>query len=251
MSETIAELQKQIQEVKAGRTKALRLSASFFALAENEKNEIIDQISQLEQFESLDLSLRHLTMLPDWLANLTNLTSLDLRGNNLTTLPNWLGKLTNLTELSLDNNNLTTLPDWLATMTNLTELDLRGNQIKRISSDILQLERLIRLDLSGNPIEEPPLAVIEQGLETIRNYFRQAAEQGLDPIYEAKLLIIGEPGAGKTSLAKKLQSRNYILKKEGEDEQEKSTEGIEVIEWYFPFEDGKQFRVNIWDFGGQ
>src|SRR5207248_1543686 len=80
---------------------------------------------------------------------------------------------------------------------------------------------------------------------------RQAKEQGLVPIYEAKLLIVGEAGAGKTSLAKKLQNPHYVLRKEGEAEREKSTEGIEVIQWYFPFEDGKPFRVNIWDFGGQ
>lgn len=204
MSQTVAELRKQIQSVKDGRTKALRLSEDIFFLAYDELVEIINQISQLEQLK-LDLSF----------------------------------------------NKLTTLPDWLANLTNLTSLNLRGNQIKKISSDILQLERLRRLDLSKNPIEEPPLAVVEQGIKAIRNYFRQAEEQGLDPIYEAKLLIVGEGGAGKTSLAKKLQNRNYVLKKEGEEKQEKSTEGIEVIQWYFPFEDGKQFRINIWDFGGQ
>jgi GTPase SAR1 and related small G proteins len=128
---------------------------------------------------------------------------------------------------------------------------LNNNQINRISSDILRLEKLRRLYLSDNPIEEPPLAIVEQGIEAIKSYFRQAVEQGLSPIYEAKLLIVGEGGAGKTSLAKKLQNRHYVLKKEGEEDQEKSTGGIEVIQWCFPFEDGKPFRVNIWDFGGQ
>ena len=93
--------------------------------------------------------------------------------------------------------------------------------------------------------------MVEQGIEVIRNYYRQAKEQGLDPIYEAKLLIVGEPGAGKTSLAKKIQNPNYVLRREDQEEKEKSTEGIEVIQWYFRFEDGKDFRVNIWDFGGQ
>ena len=67
-----------------------------------------------------------------------------------------------------------------------------------------------------------------------------------EPLYEAKLLIIGEGGAGKTSLAKKIEDENYKLKPE-----EKSTEGIDVIQWKFTQPNGKEFRVNIWDFGGQ
>ena len=32
---------------------------------------------------------------------------------------------------------------------------------------------------------------------------------------------------------------------------EKSTQGIDVIHWDFPLPDGHNFRLNIWDFGGQ
>jgi internalin A len=32
---------------------------------------------------------------------------------------------------------------------------------------------------------------------------------------------------------------------------ETSTEGIDVFRWHFAMPDGKEFRVNIWDFGGQ
>ncbi|MGC1527402.1 MAG: COR domain-containing protein, partial [Phormidesmis sp.] len=61
-----------------------------------------------------------------------------------------------------------------------------------------------------------------------------------------KLILIGEGGAGKTSLAKKIDSETYEL-----TEDEQSTEGIDVIRWDFPLADGNTFRVNIWDFGGQ
>jgi len=56
----------------------------------------------------------------------------------------------------------------------------------------------------------------------------------------------GEGGAGKTSLAKKIEDENYQLYSD-----EKSTEGIDVITWKFPLLNGQEFRVNIWDFGGQ
>nr|WP_293112549.1 COR domain-containing protein [Moorena sp. SIO4G3] len=65
-------------------------------------------------------------------------------------------------------------------------------------------------------------------------------------MYEAKLLIVGEAGAGKTTLAKKIENPNYQLHKN-----EESTEGIDIIQWEFPLENGRDFRVNIWDFGGQ
>ncbi|WP_366664728.1 COR domain-containing protein [Moorena sp. SIO3E8] len=65
-------------------------------------------------------------------------------------------------------------------------------------------------------------------------------------MYEAKLLIVGEAGAGKTTLAKKIENPDYQLQ-----ENEKYTEGIDIIQWTFPLDNGRDFRVNIWDFGGQ
>ncbi len=49
-----------------------------------------------------------------------------------------------------------------------------------------------------------------------------------DTLYEAKLIIIGEAGAGKTTLVKKLQYPAYPI-----NPAEPSTEGIDVAEWHF------------------
>jgi GTPase SAR1 family protein len=103
----------------------------------------------------------------------------------------------------------------------------------------------------------PPPEVATQGEEAIDNYWVQGREAGIDFLTEAKLLIVGEPGAGKTTLAKKILNRAYILQPT-----EASTEGIDVLAWHFPAavrinRDGREqvlkrtFRVNIWDFGGQ
>jgi GTPase SAR1 family protein len=73
---------------------------------------------------------------------------------------------------------------------------------------------------------------------------RQHGEQ-TDRIYEANLIIIGEGGAGKTTLAKKIQSSDYQL------QDEDSTQGLDVIQWKFTFDNEKEFSVNIYDFGGQ
>jgi len=79
--------------------------------------------------------------------------------------------------------------------------------------------------------------------DVINYYFQEKSDT---PLYEAKLIIVGEGGAGKTTLAKKLIDPNYELNKD-----EKSTEGIEVIPYEFDHPSGHRCKVNIWDFGGQ
>ncbi|MGB5769865.1 MAG: COR domain-containing protein, partial [Crocosphaera sp.] len=95
-------------------------------------------------------------------------------------------------------------------------------------------------------LESPPTSIRKKGTKAILNYLKQQLEQNTDYLYEAKLLIIGEAGAGKTTLAQKIQDSNYELKSD-----EDSTEGIDVIQWHFPLDNARDFRINIWDFGGQ
>mgnify|MGYP000034624198 CR=1 FL=1 len=70
-------------------------------------------------------------------------------------------------------------------------------------------------------------------------------EKGIDYICEAKLLIVGEAGAGKTALANKIINPNYQLKDED------TTKGIEVYQYNFKTKNQNDFQINIWDFGGQ
>jgi len=237
-------------------------------------------VTRLTNLAKLDLGANRLTTLPEAVTQLTKLATLDLRSNRLTTLPEAVTRLTNLTTLDLSYNQLTTLPEAVTRLTNLIELYLRNNlfaeipeplyamsqlkvlllgdlwagdpelkvlrnSIKVVPRKIVELENLQTLELEGNPIETPPPEVAFKGIEAIRDYYRQIAEEGEDALYEAKLLIVGEPGAGKTTLAKKIVDPNYVLT------DEKTTEGIEVTRWEFPMPNGKPFRVNIWDFGGQ
>lgn len=125
------------------------------------------------------------------------------------------------------------MPEWISRLENLSELDLRQNQLEL-------------LEVDNETIEMPPPEVVAGGVEAIKEYFRQLEDQGQDHLYEAKLLIVGEPGAGKTTLAKKIENSDYTLR-----DDEKSTEGIAVIRWRFPMENRREFHVNIWDFGGQ
>ncbi|MGD1699431.1 COR domain-containing protein, partial [Dapis sp. BLCC M229] len=119
------------------------------------------------------------------------------------------------------------------------------NQLTRIPESISQLSNLTQLDLTGNTLETPPIEIAVQGIEGVRKYFHQTRKEGIDYLYEAKLLIVGEGGAGKTTLANKIQNPDYQLR------DEKTTEGIEVYKWNFQTKKQHNFQMNIWDFGGQ
>jgi len=189
----------------------------------------------------------------------------------LTEIPYEVFELILLKVLKLSKNAFTYLPDLITRLQNLTELDLSDNRLTALPESITRLKNLENLWLRGNPIEIPPPEVVGgydkalgiKEIEKIKNYFRQLEKEGRDYLYEAKLLIVGEAGAGKTSLQRKI--KNPICKLPTDDD---TTRGIEVVQWEFPLPQDapnvsagsigqelsskdKSFRVNIWDFGGQ
>ncbi|ESA34600.1 leucine rich repeat -containing protein, partial [Leptolyngbya sp. Heron Island J] len=184
---------------------------------------------------------------------LTSLTSLSLSSNQLSELPPEIGQLTSLTSLDLRSNQLSELPPEIVQLTSLTSLDLYQNKISDLPLELKHLP-LTQIDLSGNPLPIPPEILgspnswrNQEDLEAIFQFYEASSDETGDFfLQEAKLLIVGEGGAGKTSLAKKIQDPNYKL-----DPKEESTHGIKVIQWKFSVDDVQEFRVNLWDFGGQ
>ncbi|WP_334971728.1 COR domain-containing protein [Nostoc sp.] len=211
----------------------------------NQLTTLPEAIARLEQLTTLNLSFNQLTTLPEAITRLEKLTFLDLSRNHLTALPEAITRLEKLTFLDLSFNHLTPLPEAITRLQQLTYLNLSYNQLTTLPEAIARLEKLTSLYLTGNTIEKPPPEIVEQGIKAIRDYFRQLKAEGIDYLYEAKLLIVGEAAAGKTTLAKKIKDQNYQL------QEEDATKGIEVLEWGFPMENEREFRVNIWDFGGQ
>ena len=153
----------------------------------------------------------------------------------LESLPTEIGQLTNLQNLLLIDNRLESLPTEIGQLTNLQTLDLRDNPDLGIPPEILGPEELHR---SPNA----PAEVLEY-------YF--AARQASRPLHEAKLLIVGQGGVGKTSLVRRLIEDEF-------NEHEQKTEGINIERWTVaahPQEGATKpdanIQVNIWDFGGQ
>ncbi|MEQ9548598.1 MAG: COR domain-containing protein [Coleofasciculus sp. G3-WIS-01] len=159
-------------------------------------------------------------------------TELDLSDNDLTVLPPDIGQITSLQSLYLIRNNIQELPSQIGQLTSLQFLYLYGNKIQELPPEIL----------GSKEYWQPPGDV----QEILDFYFRIQDPTETAPLYEAKFIIVGEGAAGKTTLAKKIESETYELQPD-----EKSTQGIDVIQWHFPLANGEDFRVNIWDFGGQ
>ncbi|MGB7380927.1 MAG: COR domain-containing protein, partial [Rivularia sp. (in: cyanobacteria)] len=216
-------------------------------LRSNQLSSLPAEFGQLTNLQTLKLGWNQLSSLPAEIGQLTNLQFLDLHSNQLSSLPAEIGQLTNLQSLHLSSNQLSSLPAEIGQLTNLQSLHLSSNQLSSLPTEIGNLHScLSELRLDSNLFESLPPEIRDKSSQTILNFYKQQLEQTIDRLYEAKFLIIGEGGAGKTSLAKKIEDENYKLRSD-----EESTEGIDVIQWKFPLENGKEFRVNIWDFGGQ
>lgn len=125
--------------------------------------------------------------------------------------------------------------------------------LKALPSFIGGMEQLQDLIIIQNPLEFPPPEIVKQGTSAIKEYLKGflkqkelSAEPEGAPLYEAKLIVVGEGGVGKTSLCNRLIYHDY-------NETEPTTEGISIKDWRLlaPNDAGTEIKMNVWDFGGQ
>lgn len=197
--------------------------------------------------------------LAERLAGLTQLTTLDLWGNQIGAEgAAALAPLTQLTSLALSDNPIGAAAP-IATLQNLHTLNLKNTQVQDLSPLQYLLEggleakwekedeKFVRgINVYGCPLIHPPPEIVQQGQEAVLNYLREIKTQGLDHLYEAKVLILGDGGTGKTSLLRRLYQADRPL-----PEEEESTKGIDIHSHVFTNAAGRPFRLNVWDFGGQ
>ena len=178
---------------------------------------------------------------------------------NLYVTNNQIEKLHNLPEglriLDVEHNKISKFEKLPKT---LWKFAARSNKISDLTPLLFDLsDRRIPISLSvtaesafwfgDNPLTTPPPEIVRQGTDAVLKYFAEI-EKGMDYLFEAKLLIVGEPGAGKTTLFRKLENPNSPL-----PFSEETTKGIDIHSLTLQNKiSGKtDFRVNLWDFGGQ
>ncbi len=203
----------------------------------------ISVLQFLPELTTLDLSVIQISDI-SVLQFLPQLTTLDLRYNQIIDI-SVLQFLTQLTNLDLSGNQFTDLSPLLSF------LQRTEKPLQLVLVDFFQFEDggINLINIINNPITTPPLEIVEQGTEAVLNWFKQREEQGAIKIYEAKMILVGEAGTGKTTLRKKLLDADYPVPNQFDEKN--STHAIEITPQVpFAFEP-QPIMANIWDFGGQ
>lgn len=215
-------------------------------LHKNQLTYVPPELVQLATLQHLDLHKNQLTHIPSELGQLSNLQHLDLYDNQLTQIPPELGQLSNLQNLDLSDNQLTQIPPELAQLTDLRNLQLHKNQLTQIPPELGQLTNLQYMSLSKNPnFLTPPPEIVAQGTDAVLS-FLQELSRGHVVRYEAKLILVGEAGTGKTSLLRALHGKAFEASLQ-------ATCGIEIDTLTLPHPSlpDQSLLLNVWDFGGQ
>ncbi|MDD5322393.1 MAG: COR domain-containing protein [Methylococcales bacterium] len=216
----------------------------------------LSPLSGLVNLQELSIRNTQVTNLSP-LLSLANLQDLDISFTPVTDLSPLSG-LANLQALNVSKTQVTDLSP-LSGLANLQRLNVSLTPV----TDLSPLLELIKNDLQVRwswdswvvdggifvedcPLTNPPAEIVKQGNAAILNFFNETAIQGTDHLYEAKMLLIGEGGAGKTSLLRRLYQTEKPLPTENE-----TTKGIDIHRHEFKLVNGRNFRLNVWDFGGQ
>ena len=218
------------------------------------KNTITDYhfIEKLTELKTLFLARNRINDI-HFLEKLTKLKTLYIGYNQINDFSP-LKKLTKLQSLYINSNQISDI-HFLEKMIGLQSLDLRRNNIKNIPLSFFQLNMEINIDifenkgisLYGNPIESPPLEIIKQGKQSVLDWFAAKKKK----LNEIKIILIGEPKAGKTSLLNRLISDSF-------NKDEVQTDGITIEDIAFgecnTFKEQTSLHHltgHFWDFGGQ
>lgn len=219
-------------------------------LSTNDLTKLPKEIANLTQLKEINLSGNPLGELPTWLPQLQSLEKLWAIAINLTTIPDCIGQLSHLTHLGLSSNQITTIPNRIGQLSNLKQLNLSSNQISAIPNFLESLATLENLDMRRNPLPISPeilgpLELYEDpgSVEGIFSYLRQLRSDSVRPLNEAKMLLVGQDGVGKTSLINQLMEDTF-------NPNEPRTDGLTVREWGVHI-NSKDVRLHVWEFGGQ
>lgn len=118
-----------------------------------------DEVPNLANLRTLDLSNNQLTEIPASIGNLPRLQYLILRHNQLTTLPETIGELTNLTYLDLSHNKIESIPADIGALSKVRVLSLNHNLLSTIPEEMGGMSDLVGLRLENNHLTTIPATI--------------------------------------------------------------------------------------------
>lgn len=248
-------------------------------LKENEISDLTPLLSS-HSILQLDISNNKLTSLTG-IGSLRNLIELDASKNSIENVEELeslrrvrrlllndnciediypLSKLLLLEKVDISNNNITDI-SFLFDLKKISFVEAINNKIEEIppnsySNDLELIWELNRpayksgVNVFNNPIVIPPVEIIKRGklatdifLKSLIKSNPKSDVQEYKTLNQAKIILIGDGGAGKTSLVKRLLDQEF-------DPQEIQTSGISINHKDVRIKD-EDIKVSIWDFGGQ
>ena len=235
--------QNQLSSLSISITSQLRNCVKL-DLHQNDIRYVPTSILELPVIKELNLSNNKITELPNVLWS-ASLIKLNLSHNKLNTLPDRATELCtySMTGLQLENNQLKEVPYCICFLSTLNALDISYNpEIRILPPELGRLESLKRLNLKGlHHLYDPPPSICENPATCISYLRSQFLKQS--KYYRMKLMVVGKPNVGKTTMIRCLQGRQYP---------KKSTDGVEIGKWsYRPSLFKSTFSFSVWDFAGQ
>jgi len=248
-----AEAERRIEDAR------LQMGVQMLDLSDLGLTRLPESIERLSRLRRLDLSSNKLTALPESIGTLTHLQHIYLSANQLSMLPEAIGRLAHLQHLDLGGNQLTTLPESIGALSQLRVLDLTNGMLKSLPESIRKLSSLQELYLHEQPYLGLPPEILGPTWNEVHGlhhrsfpaspanildyYFRLQRKGAARPLNEAKMILVGRGGVGKTSLVNRLVHGRYNPK-------ETKTDGIFITPWPLQIH-ADDVKLNIWDFGGQ
>ena len=159
-------------------------------------------------------------------------------------LPEEFISLTSLRELYLTRSKIIALPENIDALTQLEALYLYGCNIRSLPVSLSSISTLKELALEHTPLAKtiPPEILKQSAKEIIRYIFQQQSNAPKQFFNESKMVIVGQGHVGKTCILNRLINNTYV--------ENPSTEGIDIFAWYFR-KNNQEYKLNVWDFGGQ
>ncbi|CAH1225797.1 MFHAS1 [Branchiostoma lanceolatum] len=221
---------------------SLSLLESFDA-HRNCLKELPTSFAQLQNLKHLYLSHNQFEEVPDVALNVGNsLQVLEVAMNKLRRLPEAIDRLKVIERIDAGENKIATVPKTLCNLSRLQWLSVMDNCIQELPDTFGQLASSLKyLSTTNNPLVQPPYEVCQQGVQAILEYQKELERCKAVVQPKMKMVLLGSPFAGKTSLCHALMEEKSRLTKEKD-----RTHCMDVKLW----QADRELQLEVYDFGG-